>query len=161
MRLFPRPKSRIRQGPSVVSIQKWLKDDSWHRTFALKVRFWHSLMNCHQLNELPCKVSFFLLSTLIFCPISCFLESRQLVWWKVNIRYHVHRVDVHRVHVYGVWRLSRTVWCIRVVWSQYWVMNFTWLLTIFHNSTFHHIEAFTSNIFPTIFNCRDSLYSSN
>ena len=80
---------------------------------------------------------------LIFCPISCFLESRQLDRRKVNIRYHVHRVDVHGVHVYGVWRLSRTVWCIRVVWSQYWVMNFTWLLTIFHNSIFHHIEAYT------------------
>ena len=148
MRLFPRPKSRIRQGPSVLSIQKIYGK----MTLDIEISLWKSDFGTFlwTVTSWILKVSLFPLSSLIFGPISCFLESRQLVWRKVNIRYHVHRVHVHGVHVHGVWRLSRTVWWIRVVWSQYWVMNFTWLLTIFHNSTFHHIEAFTANVFPTI-----------
>ena len=66
----------------IFSLKKNPKDwnDSWHKKFTLKVRFWHFL------NEFR-KYNFCHLHTIDFGQNPCFLGPRKLARWKVNLHY--------------------------------------------------------------------------
>ena len=60
-------------------------NDSWHRKFTLKVRFWHFLTFDDQSVDEFTKYSVFIWLQLIDGQTSCFLRPTQLVKQKVNI----------------------------------------------------------------------------